>query len=151
MEFALYELVQNAWDEKITRVEINLSKPISGRSTLSVVDDSPEGYQDLTQSYTMYGKSYKKTDPQKRGAFNVGEKFVLALCDSATITSTSGQVVFNSSGRCRTGSKRPAGTEFKGTLPLTLAEYNHILDKARYLIPHVPTIINGRPLQARTC
>src|ERR1017187_2732734 len=130
MEFALYELVQNAWDEKVTRVEITLSKPISGRSTLSVVDDSPEGFRDLTDAYTMYAESYKKSDPGKRGAFNLGEKFVLALCDKATITSTSGQVVFEGDGRRRTKSHRAIGTEFNGSLRLTLAEYDPILDKA---------------------
>ena len=151
MEFALYELVQNAWDEKVTRVEITLSKPISGRSTLSVVDDSPEGFRDLTDAYTMYAESYKKSDPGKRGAFNLGEKFVLALCDKATITSTSGQVVFEGDGRRRTKSHRAIGTEFNGSLRLTLAEYDHILDKAVYLIPPVPTIINGAALPIREC
>jgi hypothetical protein len=149
--FAIYELVQNAWDEKTTQVEIALSRPISGRSTLSVIDDSPDGFLDLTASYTMYAESYKKSDPNKRGAFNLGEKFVLALCDEATITSTSGQVVFSKDGRKRTRSRRPAGTEFRGSLRLTLAEYEQILKEIQYLIPPVPTFINGTVLLTRTC
>lgn len=151
-EFAIYELVQNAWDEMVTQVEVNLSKPISGRSTLSVVDDSPKGFRDLSDSYTLYAPSYKKTDPEKRGAFNLGEKFVLAICDQVTITTTSGKVEFSKEcGRKRTKTRRASGTEFKGSLQLTIAEYEHILDKARYLIPPVPTIINGTSLPSRTC
>jgi hypothetical protein len=55
------------------------------------------------------------------------------------------------SGRSRSKTRRATGTEFKGSLLLTIAEHKHILDKARYLIPPVPTIINGTALPTRTC
>jgi hypothetical protein len=82
-ELAVYELVQNAWDENVTKVEVTITRPENGRSELVVTDDSPEGFRDLTDSYTMFAESYKKADPDKRGAFNLGEKYVLALCDEA--------------------------------------------------------------------
>jgi hypothetical protein len=46
-EFIIYELVQNAWDEKVTRVDITLTRPERGRSHLTVVDDSPQGFRNL--------------------------------------------------------------------------------------------------------
>src|SRR3984957_15096987 len=78
-QLAIYELVQNGWDEDVTKVEVTLTRPQNGSSELAVSDDSPEGFRDLTDAYTMFAESYKKTDPEKRGAFNVGEKYVLAL------------------------------------------------------------------------
>jgi hypothetical protein len=149
-EFAIYELTQNAWDENITRVDIELTRPVHGWSELIVTDDSPEGFRDLTDSFTMYKESSKKASPQKRGAFNLGEKFVLALCDTAQITSTTGRVIFDDEGRMRSRVKRAAGTEFWGSLPLTLGEYDAIVEKTSYLIPPVPTIFNGVEIPSRT-
>ena len=65
-EFAVFELVQNSWDENITEVSITLSRPVRGWSELVVTDDSPNGFRNLTDSYTMYAESYKKTDPPKK-------------------------------------------------------------------------------------
>lgn len=148
-EFAIYELVQNAWDEEITEVQVMLTRPIHGRSTLVVTDDSPNGFRDLTDAYTMYAESYKKANPEKRGAFNLGEKFVLALCDEAMITSTTGRVKFDDQGRHKTRFKRPMGSEFWGSLRLTVEEWEQIGERVKYLIPDVKTIYNGTQLPMR--
>jgi hypothetical protein len=149
-EFAIYELVQNAWDEpNVTRVDVTLTRPVHGQSILTVTDDSPEGFRDLTHAHTMYAESYKKSNPEQRGAFNLGEKRVLALCDEATIASTTGTVTFNSEGRSRSKQRRDTGTQFIGRMRLTVAEYDQMLVKARYLEPIVPTMINGQLLPNR--
>jgi hypothetical protein len=116
-----------------------------------VSDDSPEGFWDLTDSYTMFAESYKKADPQKRGAFNVGEKYVLALCDEATITTTTGRVTFDENGRRRTGNvKRERGSEFRGFMRLKLSEWETMCEAATRLIPPVPTFFNGEEISMRT-
>jgi hypothetical protein len=148
-EFAIYELVQNAWDEDVNDVHIELTRPERGRSQLIARDDSPNGFRDLEDAYTMYAESYKKTDPEKRGAFNLGEKLVLALCDEATISSTTGQVIFDKSGRRRTKARRERGTEFCCSLRLTLAEYERIAEKVCYLIPPVATWFNNVEIPSR--
>src|ERR1700756_6033040 len=79
-ELALYELVQNGWDENVTKVEVTLTRPVNGRSELVVTDDSPEGFRDLTASHTIFAEAFKKVDLGKRGAFNLGEKYVVSLC-----------------------------------------------------------------------
>lgn len=59
------ELVQNALDEVgVTRVEITLS-PVVGRplADLTVEDDSPEGFRNLADAYTLFAESYKRTNP----------------------------------------------------------------------------------------
>lgn len=151
-EFAVFELVQNAWDEQASAVGISLTAPVRGRSELSVRDDSPDGFRDLADAWTMFAPSYKKTDPTKRGAFNLGEKLVLALCDEVTITSTTGRVTFGEKGR--TLSKHPshrseAGTEFRGHLRLTQGEYERIVERVQYLIPPVTTVFNGKTIHER--
>jgi len=150
--FAIYELVQNAWDESTTKVTIDLTIPKHGVSQLVVTDDSPKGFQNLSHAYRMFEESEKKSNPTKRGAFNLGEKLVLALCDEATITSTTGRVTFNEKGRVH--SKHPnhrseVGTEFRGTLKLTVEEYENIARDVFRLIPPVATWFNGIAIPAR--
>src|SRR5918911_4032737 len=95
------ELVQNALDEAgVTRIAITLA-PVAGRplADLTVEDDSPEGFRDLAHAYTLFAESYKRGDPGKRGQFNFGEKLVLAVCESASISTTKGTVHFTEKGR----------------------------------------------------
>jgi hypothetical protein len=150
-QLAVYELVQNGWDENVTKVDVTLTRPENGRSELVVTDDSPEGFRDLTDAYTMFAESYKKAEPEKRGAFNLGEKYVLALCDEATITTTTGRVTFDGQGRRRTGTvKRERGSEFRGSLRLKISEWEQMCEAAMRLIPPVPTFLNGEEIARRT-
>ena len=148
--FAIYELLQNAYDEASTNVEVTLTVPKNGKSVLTCTDNSPKGYADLSQAHTMFAESKKKSDEKKRGRFNVGEKYVLALCDKATITSTSGRTIFKEDGTRRHDSaKTKAGTQFQGILPLTQDEYNDIVKQVRLVIPPIPTTFNGQLLPTR--
>src|SRR6266571_8947496 len=56
--FLLTEMVSNAWDEDITKVEVTLSRPDeNNHSWLRVVDNSPTGWSDLSHSHTMFAES----------------------------------------------------------------------------------------------
>jgi len=49
--WAIFELVQNAWDTDATRVDVTLTKPNkNGMSTLTCGDNAPDGYRDLTRT-----------------------------------------------------------------------------------------------------
>lgn len=148
--FIVFELIANAWDENITKVSVTLSRPERGRSELVVIDDSPDGFRDLSHAYTMFAPSLKKTAPQRRGRFNQGEKSVLALCDEASITSTTGQVLFTADGRRRSKKTIPVGTEFRATLRLTVGEWEAIGERIQTLLPDVPTFYNGLQIPTRT-
>ena len=76
--FILHELLQNAWDENTTRVDVTAEWLGDRTVRVTVVDDKPEGFADLTHAYTLFAESAKKTDPTKRGRFNLGEKLVIA-------------------------------------------------------------------------
>ena len=119
-------------------------------STLHCIDNAPNGYRDLTNAHTMFAKSYKKQDPTKRGRFNVGEKLVLALCDEARITSTTGTVMFDRDRTRRTTStKTKAGSEFVGELQLTLIEWETVSKKVQLLIPPITTVYNAKDIPSR--
>jgi len=147
--FLVFELIANAWDENISQVTVTLSRPERGRSEIVVIDDSPDGFKDLSHAYTMFAPSLKKNAPQRRGRFNQGEKSVLALCDEASITSTTGQVLFTAAGRRLTRKTIPAGTEFRATLRLTIDDWETIGQKVQTLLPDVATFYNGVQVPTR--
>jgi hypothetical protein len=146
------ELWQNAVDERVTQVLITLVPLRAGKAQLIVEDDSPEGFTDLGESYRLFAPSKKRADATKRGRMNVGEKRVLALCDAATITSTTGQVKFNSDGtRTRGRGRRVAGTRFEGIIRLTKDEQAESLALLHsVLVPEgITLIVNGEEIKPR--
>ena len=118
-QFAVFELVQNASDQNVTRVEITLTKQTGGRDALlRVEDDDPEGFSNLTHSFTLFADSDKKSNVRQRGRFNLGEKLVIAMCAKAEITTTTGGVMFDQRGRHTRRRKRDRGSVFEGQLKL---------------------------------
>jgi hypothetical protein len=150
-EFILFELLQNAFDEESTKVQVTFEK-LPGRpaARLIVEDDNPEGFKDLSHAWTMFARSTKRDDPTKRGRFNLGEKLVLACCYDASITTTTGTVYFGDKGRRRSSEKRDAGSVFQARLRCNQQEFDAILDAAQMVIPppHIRTTFNGVPLDA---
>lgn len=149
IRFALYEPIQNALDEDVTRVDVTLPRPEHGYTTLTVADDSPTGFRDLADAYTMFKESYKQTDATKRGLFNLGEKLVLALCEEATIETTTGTVRFDADGRHVGRKKTEKGSVFSGSIRLTIAEWEELCIAVMLLIPTAPLFFNGQEIPAR--
>lgn len=148
--FAIYELLQNGYDEHSTKLEVTLTEPTNNKSVLTCIDNAPNGYMELSNAHTMFGDSKKKSDANKRGRFNVGEKYVLALCDSATVMSMTGRTVFKSNGtRVHDNKRTEVGTVFRGEMPLTKDEFNDMVAKVKLVIPPVQTIFNGVEIPQR--
>lgn len=148
LAFLMFELLQNAYDEDVTEVIATLHSMDNkrGRAELAVIDDSPDGFRDLRDSWTLFAPSYKASNPNKRGRFNLGEKLVLSLCETAKITSTTGGVEFAEAGRKTLRKKRNHGTAFEAVVKITKKDVERIDSAMRLLIPEVPTIYNGRTL-----
>jgi hypothetical protein len=150
---AVLELIQNAWDEDgVTRVSVTLhDAPKRGRSLLVVEDDAPEGFADLTHAFTLFAPSGKVTDAAKRGRFNLGEKLVLAICDSATVLSTRGGWEFSDEGRKRLRKTTIAGSRFEALIRLTDAERAEVFTLIETLLPPkgIVTTLNGVMLSTR--
>lgn len=150
----ILELVGNALDaDGVTTVEILLT-PAQGvpHVIVTVRDDAPDGFADLTHAWTLFAESNRKGYATKRGRFNLGEKLVLALCNEASIISTKGGVTFDGDGRHPMKSRLPRGTEFQGIARITRAELTEINHGLRRLI--VPTgvsiFVNNERLPSRT-
>ena len=151
--FVVYELLQNAWDQNVTHVDVTL-EPLAGtrNARIVVVDDDPDGFADLRDAYTLFAESRKKADAEKRGRFNLGEKIVLALAKRAIIETTTGAVEFNPTGRHNRQRRREAGSMFEADVPMTRAELVEIETAVKRLIPpaDIATTFNGRILEPRS-
>ena len=150
------ELVQNALDEVgVTIINVTLTQ-VPGRplADLTVEDDSPEGFKNLSHAYTLFADSYKRGNPEQRGQYNFGEKLVLAVCESASITTTKGSVVFDpTEGRIeKPRQKRERGSVFQGRIRLTRDEFAEVADYLRSLLlpGDVAVTFNGDRLLPRT-
>lgn len=152
-EFAIAELLSNSWDQDSTQVIASLQKVDGTRNLyeLRVEDDDPTGFDNMAHAYTLFAESIKKDKADKRGRFNLGEKLVLALCESAEIRSTTGGVRFDDRGRHQIREKRAKGSVFIGRLRLTAEEFLDCTHFVRTLIPppDVVTTFNGEHLQPR--
>jgi len=154
MAFVALEAIQNAWDEQgVQNVSVTL-EPVDGRRMaclLRVEDDSPDGFRDLADAWTLFAESYKKGNPDQRGRFNLGEKLVLAVCREATVSSTTGGVRFDDDGRHRLRGKRERGTVFEADVRMTRDQCADALAVLQQLLPPpgVRTVVNGQVLPAR--
>jgi hypothetical protein len=153
VSFALYELIQNAWDaEGTSRVEVTLEPvPTQPLGFVTIRDDSPDGFKNLSHAWTLFAESDKKSNPMKRGRFNLGEKLVLALCNEADIVSTTGSVRFDREGRHVSKTRIAYGTQFEATMRLTREQINTASNDIRLLIPpdNIVTTFNGNVLMER--
>lgn len=153
IEFGVIELIQNALDEESTRVDVTLKRTPANqrRFTLEVEDDNPEGFKDITHAFTVFADSEKKSNPEQRGRFNLGEKLVLALCEVASISTVKGTVNFNEDGRSSSRFKREAGSLFRGEIIMTKAEADQIEAAVKTVLPPetVEVYFNGSRLASR--
>lgn len=150
--FVLFELVSNAWDENATEVDVTLERIAGTRNgRLTVRDNNPTGFADLRHTFLLFAESAKKAQAGKRGRFNIGEKLVLALCESAQIASTTGTVNFDATGRHTSRKKLEAGSAVTAVLRMTEAERLECDRAALSLLPPegIVTRYNGQLLAPR--
>jgi hypothetical protein len=151
--FIFHELLQNSWDcADATEVSLTIG-PEPGRPFVNLVveDNSPDGFKNLSHAYTLFAPSEKKGDASRRGRFNLGEKLVLALCEEASISSTTGTIVFEAGGRRKGRNKRACGTVFSARVRMTREELDEALREIKKIAPPpgTKTIINGQEVLPR--
>lgn len=146
----LHELIQNGLDEDgCTEVRVQLDPFPGGRRDaihVIVTDNAPAGWEDLAHASTMFARSKKADDPEKRGRFNVGEKLFLSICEKATIRTTTGTMHFLSGGRKRmTLDTISVGTIIEATVLVDRAWISDLVTAALMVIAPrgVKVIVNG--------
>jgi hypothetical protein len=112
------ELVQNSWDtDAATVCRVGISE-VDKKTMVSVEDDHPEGFKNLCDAYTLFRSTEKRSDPTKRGRFNIGEKIVFARALYGAVETTKGTIEFNKDGRHdRPRKKRKAGSRVSVFFP----------------------------------
>lgn len=152
--FAIMELIQNAWDEDgVTRVDVTLREieNVRGRVMLTVEDDAPNGFADLSHAFTLFAASKKKADAEKRGRFNLGEKLVIALCTRFIVETTKGEIEIDVDANTRQSRpriKRDRGSRIIAALRMNKQEMQETIAAFRTLLPPkgIDTFLNGEPL-----
>jgi len=151
----LEEVVQNAMDTNAKNIVVQLSKPSRGYSILTVEDDDPEGFVDMSLAYEMFADTPKRKDRQKRGRFTIGEKRVLAMSRFATIESTKGSVIFELKNgkeeRTLSRKKREVGTLATFDIKMSEEEFNDVCAAVDAIIPDplVRLVFNGHVVDHR--
>jgi hypothetical protein len=145
--FALYELIQNAWDSGATSVAVTID-PIPGEPYAKLqVHDNGEGLESLEDVNTMFKRSRRLDNPEKRGRFGLGEKLVLAVCREAQVISKCGSIMFKKDGDIRKSQSPTAdGTSFSAEIRMTRDEMDEVKERMHLLLPPVPTVFNGEAL-----
>jgi len=146
--YAVRELLQNAWDEHITKCTLTM-KQDRGMATIIVEDNSPIGFRDLKDAYTLFKDCYKRKDPKKRGRFNVGEKQAFSICKKVIITTTKGTIVFDDSGRHNKRSKTEQGTIVQIELRMNKKEFAEMEEFVKLCIPPmgIKFFVNGEIME----
>jgi hypothetical protein len=134
IEFTVLELIQNALDEKCTKVQVHLERLDTSHYRLSVEDDNPAGFKNLAHAYTLFAESEKKNNPEQRGRFNIGEKLAIAVCKEAKISTTKGTIIFTDKSRTHSSVKTECGSIFSGILRLKKDEATSIERVVRQVI-----------------
>lgn len=154
-EFAVIELIQNAFDEAgVSKVSVVL-EPLASRPVahLRVEDDSPTGFRDLSHGYTLFADSHKRKNAELRGRFNLGEKLVVALCSTASLSTTTGTIEWDDEGRTvRPRKKRERGTVFEAEIRMTRADVEKAIAAVMTIFPPdgVELLINGSEIIHRS-
>ena len=147
--YVLRELVQNSWDEKVTKCVVSTEWKI-GTAYIRVEDDSPEGFKDIKDAFTLFKHTAKRANPEQRGRFNMGEKQAIALCDKAIVKTTKGTVEFTHKGRTEKPDKTGTGSVVMLWLKMSKSDYEEMLKRAHtYISPEgIEFTINGKkPIQ----
>ncbi len=154
--FAIFELVQNAWDTNAKNIEIDAEAVSRNEVELLIRDNDPTGFAELSDAFTLFAPSKKLDDPEKRGRFNLGEKLVLSICKEANLYTTTGTVRFKKDGARVVDrdarSRLEIGSVFKALLDMTGEELRELeAGVKRLIVPEGKTLtFNDTSIPRRT-
>lgn len=148
--YAVRELIQNAFDEDITvcRVSLQYDRP---HSIIEVYDNSPEGFKNIRDAYTLFADTRKRTDPTKRGRFNLGEKQAICISDVAIVSTTKGTITFDSKGRHESKKHIERGSVVTLKIRMTEEEFDEMVQiVSSYHSPkNISYVVNDKQVEYR--
>jgi len=112
------ELIQNAWDEAPEATICHVVIYTENDETTIEVSDDGSGFNDIRDAYTLMRETGKRSDPAKRGRFNIGEKEIVSVALEASVETVGQTVVFpRAGGRRIETNDRERGTTVRVTMP----------------------------------
>jgi hypothetical protein len=145
------ELVANAFDESISICNVNVAYA-KGVTTLVVYDDG-KGFQNIPDAWTLMGHTNKRSNPESRGRFNIGEKEILSIAIDAEIVTSGVVIIFPEEGgrKVKSDLQRVKGTRITCRLPWTRSQADELDVNLTRLIPPggVEYYVNGSRVRNR--
>ena len=121
------ELISNSLDE-VSVEEIKLKLIKEPRYLTIVCKDDGDGFERLSDAYTLYAHTKKRSDAEVRGRFNMGEKELASIAKEMTIETTTGKVVFKDDKRKdHPRTKRENGTKVTAKIPCSRTDFAEML------------------------
>lgn len=147
------ELVSNAWDEKTAVCRVELRSLTGMTAYLSVYDDG-EGFKDIADAWTLMKHTDKRMDPEVRGRFNIGEKEILAVAQSAQISTAGKIIVFPKEGgrQVKTDRKQGKGTLIQVWLTWGTKQVRETAERLSHMMPPygIAYTVNGKAVESQT-
>ena len=119
------EIVSNGFDEKsITDIVLNINYSPSFDNQINVlIQDNGKGFRNISDVWTLYNPSYKRSNSNQSGRYNLGDKQFFAVARKGHVLSKDDEVSFVKN--TRTVSKNDEsvnGVEVYGEFDATLFE-----------------------------
>lgn len=91
------DMVQNCVDEKsVTNFSFHIEK--IGEHWMVKIKDDGNGFMRISDTFTLFGDSYKRSSPELNGMFNAGEKQFIAPSIKAEVLTKDQKILFPSTG-----------------------------------------------------
>ena len=121
------ELISNSLDE-VSVEEIKVRLVREPRYVTICCKDDGDGFERLSDAYTLYAHTKKRSDAEVRGRFNMGEKELASFAKEMTIETTTGKVVFKDDKRKdHHRTKRENGTKVTAKIPCSRKDFAEML------------------------
>jgi len=128
------ELISNSLDElSVGYIIVTLDK--TPRYCNIKVEDDGDGFERLSDAYTLFAPTKKRSDAKVRGRFNLGEKELASISKEMSIETTTGKVVFKDDKLFRhPKTKRENGTVVSAIIPMNNEEYEFTKNILNWII-----------------
>ena len=146
------ELIQNSWDEApnatvcdvIVAPLMERTNEVPRRALITVEDDGG-GFSNIEDAYTLMRSTSKRSDPTKRGRFNIGEKEIVAVSVEAIVETVGYTVSFpKEGGRTIKRNKRTSGTRIQVVMPWGKRKREGLIEMLKQFRPtDCRLIVNG--------
>lgn len=106
----IQELISNAFDEESVKIIRCTVEKFGSKRIHVAVEDDGDGFLDYRDIFTLFKDSYKRTNPSKRGRFNLGEKQFFAVAEKGSVVTNKWTVKFKDDTRVIEKRKSSKGT-----------------------------------------